>query len=229
MADAAGTSLHRGTLLLLSLSFAAGATDVLSFLDFGGVFTSAMTGNTALLALAIGRGQVLAAAHSLTALFGFVVGALIGEALASSGERSLSPASVRRLLIVELAAIAACAALWTAVARAADAMLYPVILLSAIGMGVQGVAGRLANSVAINTVVFTSVLIRIVTALADRLMPRPRPRAAPSIAPHLEAFAAYGLGGLLAGVLSLTGTTLLPWLPVIAVIAALASLRARAG
>ena len=223
MASSHGNSFDRGSLFLLCLSFAAGATDVLSFLGFGGVFTSAMTGNTALLVIAIGRGHALAAAHSLTALFGFVLGALMGQVLVPPDERAATREAVRRLLIVELGAVTACAALWTATERTADAVLYPVILLSAIGMGVQGVAARLANSAAINTIVFTSVLIRIVTALADRLMARPQSRAAP-IAPHLECFAAYALGGLLAGVLSLADATALAWLPVLAVIAAFAAL-----
>jgi uncharacterized membrane protein YoaK (UPF0700 family) len=223
MASAQGTSFDRGTLFLLSLSFAAGATDVLSFLGFGGVFTSAMTGNTALLAMAIGRGDVRAATHSLTALGGFVLGAFMGEFLVPPGEQAVARGTVGRLLMIELAAIAACAALWTATERAPGATLYPVILLSAIGMGVQAVAARLANSAGINTIVFTSVLIRIITTLADRLMARPRSSAAP-IAPHLECFAAYALGGLLAGVLSLADASLLAWLPALAVIAALAAL-----
>ncbi len=37
------------------LSLGSGCTDVLSFLKLGDVFTSPMTGNTALLAIAIGR------------------------------------------------------------------------------------------------------------------------------------------------------------------------------
>jgi uncharacterized membrane protein YoaK (UPF0700 family) len=44
-----------GRLGLASLSFASGCTDVLTFLKLGNVFTSAMTGNTALLAIELGR------------------------------------------------------------------------------------------------------------------------------------------------------------------------------
>jgi uncharacterized membrane protein YoaK (UPF0700 family) len=56
------------------LSVAAGGTDVLTFLDLGDLFTSAMTGNVALLAIAIGRGEVPAASRSFTALVAFAVG-----------------------------------------------------------------------------------------------------------------------------------------------------------
>ena len=51
---------------LASLSLASGCTDVLSFLKLGNLFTSTMTGNTALLAVAIGGGQLFAALRSLT-------------------------------------------------------------------------------------------------------------------------------------------------------------------
>jgi uncharacterized membrane protein YoaK (UPF0700 family) len=47
----------RHDLTLALLAFASGTTDVLSFLALSGVFTSAMTGNTALLGLAAGQGQ----------------------------------------------------------------------------------------------------------------------------------------------------------------------------
>ena len=52
---------------LACLSLASGCTDVMTFLNLGDVFTSAMTGNTALLAIAIGRGQLLAASRSQAA------------------------------------------------------------------------------------------------------------------------------------------------------------------
>src|SRR5437660_11648422 len=69
---------------LALLSFASGATDVLAFIKLGHLFTSAMTGNTALLAIALGQGHVAAAGRSLTALLGFALGlalAPVGNAL----------------------------------------------------------------------------------------------------------------------------------------------------
>src|SRR5271154_6702910 len=66
-----------GDLGLAWLSLASGCTDVLTFLKLGDLFASAMTGNMALLALAIGRGQMLAASRSFTALLGFTLGAAL--------------------------------------------------------------------------------------------------------------------------------------------------------
>ena len=57
-----------GNVCLASLSFASGCTDVLTFLKLGNVFTSAMTGNTALLAIEIGRSDMAGASRALMAL-----------------------------------------------------------------------------------------------------------------------------------------------------------------
>src|ERR671918_41811 len=70
-------------LSLVFLSLASGCTDVLSFLRLGNVFTSAMTGNTALLAIALGQGQLFAAMRSLMALIGFIIGIAVATALSA--------------------------------------------------------------------------------------------------------------------------------------------------
>jgi len=61
-------------LVLAWLSLSAGFTDVLTFLKLGDLFTSAMTGNVALLAIGISRGQLFAASWSFAALLGFSFG-----------------------------------------------------------------------------------------------------------------------------------------------------------
>ena len=89
------------TLALLCLSFASGCTDALSFLELGNVFTSAMTGNTALLAIAIGRRQMLPASQSLTALVGFTLGAVVAAALSDLRDEKQSPRwRLERLLLL---------------------------------------------------------------------------------------------------------------------------------
>jgi hypothetical protein len=47
------------------LGFASGSMDALAFFNLGEVFPSAMTGNTALLGLALGQGDVIAASRPL--------------------------------------------------------------------------------------------------------------------------------------------------------------------
>jgi uncharacterized membrane protein YoaK (UPF0700 family) len=224
MAIVSDRGIGNKALGLVWLSFASGCTDVLSFLELGDVFTSAMTGNTALLAIAIGRGHLLAASHSLTAFFGFALGAMLAATLSDLRDRERrGQQTLRRLLLVEIACLGSCAALWSvSSASLGGSALYIIILLSAVSMGIQGVAARIIGSTGISTIVFTSGLISIVTSLTSALVGRSNPLApATGISAHLGTFAAYALGGLLAGVLVTERIALLVWVPMMAVVLAL--------
>jgi uncharacterized membrane protein YoaK (UPF0700 family) len=209
---------------LASLSRSAGCTDVLSFLELGGLFTSAMIGNTALLAVAIGRGQLYAASLSLTALLGFGLGAALATAIQAAW---LVPPDARRglsrLLLVELVSLVGCAVLWSASPKPIQGGdLYTVILLLALSMGIQAVGSRSINASGINTIVFTSVLVRIVTSVTDALVRRASGSALlAGIGPYLGAFAAYGCGALLAGTLVAQHLEAMIWVSVAAVVLAL--------
>lgn len=65
---------------LALLSFASGSMDALAFFNLGEVFPSAMTGNTALLGLALGGGHLMQASRPFTAFAGFVAGAALASA-----------------------------------------------------------------------------------------------------------------------------------------------------
>jgi hypothetical protein len=135
------------------LAFASGTSDVLSFLALGGTFTSAMTGNTALLGLSLGQGRLAAAERAFAALIGFLCGGVAGTLCREHAGR-------QRALLRILALEAVCLGLFTAVwAGAADVenrwVLFPLILLSATGMGAQSVAARHINLPGLPTVVFT--------------------------------------------------------------------------
>src|SRR3569832_1345104 len=67
--------------ILFATAFAAGAVGIIGFTKLGGVFASAMTGNFALLAYHVAKGNTLSAIGSAIALSGFVSGCLIGFAL----------------------------------------------------------------------------------------------------------------------------------------------------
>ncbi len=62
------------SLIAVVLTFASGATDVISYTRLGNVFTSVMTGNIVLLGLAVARGSVTLATHTLCSIGGYVVG-----------------------------------------------------------------------------------------------------------------------------------------------------------
>jgi uncharacterized membrane protein YoaK (UPF0700 family) len=158
-------------------------------------------GNTALFAVAIGGGQLLAASRSLTALVGFGLGVALATAVKAAWH--VSPDARRGLswlLLLELFFLVRGAALWTtSLEPIMGGTLYAVILLSALCMSIQAVAARSINASGISTVVFTSVLVRIASSVTD-VLARPAAGSASlaSIRPHLGTFAAYGCGALLA-------------------------------
>jgi uncharacterized membrane protein YoaK (UPF0700 family) len=205
---------------LASLSFASGCTDVLTFLKLGNVFTSAMTGNTALLAIEIGRGNLAGALRALTALLAFALGVALAAKLNTLWSVPADRLRVfSRLLFLELPFLIACAALWSASPEPPRlGAVYAIILLSAVSMGIQAVAAGSIRS-GINTIVFTSVLVRIVMSVATAS--RPADRAAepnPNFRAYLGTFAAYGFGALLAAVLVPYLLRLIIWVPIAAVV-----------
>jgi uncharacterized membrane protein YoaK (UPF0700 family) len=213
-------------LALTALVLASGVMDVTSFLTLGDVFTSAMTGNTALLGIALSQGRILSATHSFSALLGFMLGAWVA-ALIYVRRRSDQPATVeaiRPLLWTQIFCLGVFAVILTWVGRPGETIaLYALILLSAIGMGIQGVAARHVNSPGINTIVFTSTLISIVLSLTDAFMRRSGTRKVHSDTKRqIGMFLAYGFGALLAGILAGPALPVLAWIPMLAVLTALA-------
>ena len=175
----------RMDLVLALLAAGSGAADVFAFVRLGRVFTSAMTGNTALFALALAQGHVAAAARSVAAFAGFVAGAGIGAL-----------PRVRRMgfgktLWLEAAILAAAPVLWWL-----RAGLRPLIIVSAAGMGLQSLLARRVDAPGITTTYFTGTLASIVQSIMG---------AAPRVAfPYatkrqLAVFAAYVVGAVAGG------------------------------
>ena len=220
------TAAGRGyqSLALACLSLAAGCTDVLSFLRLGNVFTSAMTGNTALLAIAIGRAQWSGASRAFAALLGFIVGVALSTIVSSRADAAEETAPVAsRSLLLELVCIVGCAIWWSEAGDLTQrTLLYAVIVLSALGMGIQAATARLLNSSGISTVVFTTPLVHIVTSATGALMRLPRrPQPSAATGDRLYSFAAYGGGALLAALLLSRYFQLAVWLAPAAVLVAL--------
>src|SRR5262249_38280509 len=159
----------------------------------GHLFTSAMTGNAALLAVAIGQGQLATAARSLTALVAFGLGVALATLVSATwAGHSDAHRDPTRLLLLEILFLVGCTALWSASAEQTEGpVLYAVVSLSAISMGIQAVAARTVNVPGISTIVFTTVLIRIVTALTGAVAGPTRAASQPGIAPELATFLAY--------------------------------------
>lgn len=194
----------RGTALAL-LAFAAGSMDAIAFLTLGDVFTSAMTGNTILLGIALGQGRMSAASHSIVAFIGYASGVAVAALPLKTPRRG-----VERTLVLEILFLAAFAGLWTACGGPArPAAVYGLIILSAVAMGLQGAIGRAIHIPGIPTTVITSTLTAIIGTLAERLLGGDKA--------VLTALTQQQIGTLLVYLASavVTGFAVSRWLPVL--------------
>ncbi len=154
------TADRRRDALLIGLTFAAGAVDAVSYLGLGQIFTANMTGNVVFLALALGERSVLTALHSVGALIGFSLGALVaGRILTRPRPAGTWPRRVTWLLWGELAFMVAFAVVWASVGGEPGAgVLYLLIGLSSLGMGLQNAAARHLAVPGLTTTVITTAL-----------------------------------------------------------------------
>jgi uncharacterized membrane protein YoaK (UPF0700 family) len=206
----------RNDIVLLLLAFASAATDVLAFLRLGDVFTSAMTGNAALLGISVGQARFLAALRSFTALAGFVAGAVAATGL---GARRW-PGALQAALGLELVCLGSFTALWLTQGMAPwRTPTFLLIALSAAGMGAQSVGARRIELPAIPTVVFTTTLTNICVLTTEAVIGR-RP-IPPEAIRQAVIFAAYLAGAILAAAIAAWSLAGIALLPVVAVAVAL--------
>ncbi len=214
-----------GGLALLGL--ASGAMDALAFFSLGEIFPSAMTGNTALLGLALGQGRFVDASRPFVALAGFLLGAALAAASVDLWLGKLPPPrAIWRLLAAETCLLAVFALAFQFMGQPSfGPWLYGLILVVASAMGVQSVAARLAARPGVTTVVFTSTLTSIVSAATSAML-RPPHRLPFAAKRQIGVFLAYGLGAALCGLLAARAP--IAFMPLAAVLAAL-GLNLRAG
>lgn len=148
--------------LLVLLAGAAGCIDALSYLRLGNVFTANMTGNAVLLGIAAGQQATARALHSVAALAGFAVGALVGAALCGRREQSEAgrwPPRVTLALAVELIVLLAVAAGWAlAGGDPAGGAEYGLAGVLAMAMGVQSAAVQQLRVAGVATTYVTGTL-----------------------------------------------------------------------
>jgi len=147
---------------LFGLTFVTGVIDAVSFLGLGHVFTANMTGNVVLLGFALGGTADLSVGRSLAALCAFATGSVVGGRL--TNERQRTPA--RQLLIAMHAEVLfLCLAAGAALLAGGDtsfARLSPVIVLTAVAMGLRN---AIVRKLAVPDLT-TTVLTLTVTGLA---------------------------------------------------------------
>lgn len=204
--------------LLALLAVASSGADVVSFLHLQQVLTSAMTGNTALLGLALGQGRFLDAFYSGFALLAYVLGvALAALVLPLDPRRALA-----RALWVEAAFLAVFLGvyLWRGFPQQGG-WLVCMIGCASVAMGMQSVAARQIGREGIPTVVFTSTLTSIVLAMACPSRAQD-PLARVQAMRQLWVFGIYLLGAVAAGGLLLMAPALAVGMPLAAVLLGMA-------
>jgi uncharacterized membrane protein YoaK (UPF0700 family) len=197
--------------------------DAIAFLVLGGVFTSAMSGNTILLGLAISQGHFSAAVHSFAALLGYLTGVSVASLLLAKSERGSG-----WMLGLEALFLAAFAALWLFAGDPVhSSVVYGLIVLSAVAMGLQGAIGRTIGIPGIMTVIFTSTYTEIVGDLVERALAGHRPLLTGLAAQQLTALAAYLGSAVVGGIIATHWLRVTTLLPLAAILVLLVGLRQR--
>jgi uncharacterized membrane protein YoaK (UPF0700 family) len=187
---------------LILLSLASGSMDILSYRQLGEVFTSAMTGNAALLGLEIGRGNLSATSRNLAALAGFLLGLAAGAALLRRARTSSGWSwAITSTLALEEALLVGFVVLWQYGSGPSSArLLYGLIGLSAMAMGLQSTIAHRIGVPGITTTYFTGTLTSIAMGLLGH-RPSQEARARPGVRWPMLAFLVYVVGAALAGAL----------------------------
>src|SRR5467141_981 len=153
--------------MLCLLAWAAGIVDAVSYLGLGRVFAAMMTGNTVLLALAIGQGESMAVLRSALALAGFSVGAATGALIVTRGRsRDEWPPSVTAAFAFEAVLLAGFTAMWhVAGTTLTTGTTNLLIVLSGLAMGVQAAAVRHLGIPGVATTYLTGTLTSLMAEL----------------------------------------------------------------
>jgi uncharacterized membrane protein YoaK (UPF0700 family) len=203
---------RRQDALVALLAMTAGATDAISFLALGGVFSSVMTANMVLLGLSAGKHSGPLALHAGAALAGYIVGAVAASRVTASARVSPSagrrPAAVFAVLLAE-GIVLACAAVGWEIAGAHPSGAAQVALLAgaAAAMGGQSAAVRALAIPGISTTYMTGMLTGI---LADLATPAGRP-----VGSRLRLLATLIAGAIAGGIAYAQAPRLAPLIPLV--------------
>jgi uncharacterized membrane protein YoaK (UPF0700 family) len=203
---------------LPALAWVGGSLDATSYLALGHVFTGNMTGNTVLLAMALGAGNLGRALRSLLAVLGFVVGVATGTGLLR-GQGTGWSARVNRVLTLEAAllGVAALALAWNAGTAMPEPQVHGMIVLLGMVMGMQSAAVRQVHLAGVWTTFITGTLTEWVAGLVERTPAKDLPVGRVQAA----VYATYGLAALVTAWLQQRRSPwaiALPWLVLLGVI-----------
>jgi len=205
--------------LLVLLTVVTGLVDAVSYLTFGHVFVTNITGNVVFLGFALAGAHGLSASASLAALCAFFLGAffggMIGTRCGAHRGRHLRTAMGCSALLVGLAAILAIAV----GEPVSEPARYTLIVTLALAMGGQNAAARRLAVPDLTTTVLTLTLTGIAADSHLAGGPGGRPGR------RFISIAAMFLGALAGALLVLDGDLVLP-LSIAAVLMAITALAA---
>ncbi len=179
------------------LALASGATDAFGYLRLGGTFTSVMTGNMVLFAVAAARRDGALVVRTALAICAYLGGAAVGVRLAGSGYTASPARTVRRLLCAEFGLLIVYAIVFGAVGEQGHLWAQATMLVvAAIGLGMQSSAVQSYQVSGLSTTFLTGTLTGVAVHLAQGKALR---HAARSL---------LILGGLLVGAAAAAGLSL---------------------
>ena len=156
--------------LVVLLAIAAGFSDALGYVGLGRVFTANMTGNTILLGLAIGQGEISAALRSVAALVGFVLGiVLAGTIVARTRVQSIWSMTVTATLAGE-SLVLLVFTLWGTIASPSpdSEATVALIVLLAMAMGMQSIALHVLGVSGVTSTAISATWIEVICGLTSR-------------------------------------------------------------
>lgn len=221
-------------IMLMMLAGVAGSIDVMSYFRLDHVFTANMTGNTILLGLSIGQGKLSSSLHSLAALAGFIIGALIGAFIVENKKKGWSY-YITLSFAVESLIIALLAMIWLQGRPPDGFLLYLAISLSAIAMGMQSATIRHLNIPGVVTTFITGTMTSIGMSAVKGLrqgftktdrsltdeIPVPKTMEQ-RIELQVMVFFVYLFSAILTGWIEYHGSKFLPLLPLLLILCVLA-------
>ena len=199
---------RRPDALVAILATTAGATDAISFLGLGGVFSSVMTANLVLLGLGAGQQNASLALHAGAALAGYIVGAIAANRLTRpSAEPAVGwPAPVFAALVAEGIVLAGITVGWEiAGGHPRGAVQIALLAGAAAAMGSQSAAVRALGIPGISSTYMTGMLTGI---LADLTAP-----AGPAVTSRLRLLAMLIAGAIASGITYAQAPRLAPLIP----------------
>ena len=215
--------------MLVVLAGAAGVMDAVAYLGLG-VFTTMMTGNTALLALAIARGELGPLLRAGLALAAFGTGAAIGTLITGRSPcRGEWRSAVTGALACEAILLGVFAAVWHVAGPArGTGTTGLLILVSGLAMGIQSAAIRDLGIPGVATTYITCTLTSLSAELVGwtRSKDGTRGRRLRLLA---AVVATYGLGALVGAVLEVRSSSAAAGLPLISVVVVIVNAFLRSG